>query len=75
MGYVSSQSKAYISLGMVKTRLSYHWLRTTAIMTTINLIIVVCMVTHHIQHQYTIICFHCAILVSYCSMIMTSFYL
>ena len=75
MGYVSLQSETYVSLGMVKTRSSHHWSGTTAIMTTINLVIMAHTVTHHIQHQHAIIYFYGIILASYCSMITTSFYL
>ena len=69
MGYVSLWSEAYVSLGTAMSRSSPHWSGSTAIMTTISLVITAHTMIHHVRHQHTIIHLPCIILAPFCSKI------
>ena len=47
--------EAYVSLGMVTLRFPPYWIGSTAIMTTITLVITARGMIHFIQHQHAIV--------------------
>ena len=55
-GMFPFRPEAYVSLGTVTLQLPSHWSGSTAIMTTITLVITACMTIHLIRHQHAIIC-------------------
>ena len=55
-GMFPFRPEAYISLGTVMLRFPPYWIGTTAIVTTITLVIMAHGMTHFIRHQHAIIC-------------------